>query len=61
MSQVILSMELEAVAEPKELLPAELLAIVKEAGSYRLAAEKIGASEAFVRQTIQGRRGKLKA
>ncbi|MBK9322958.1 MAG: hypothetical protein IPM97_08445 [Bdellovibrionaceae bacterium] len=56
-SQVILQVEFEETPEPKGLSPAELRQIAKKYGSYAKAAEAIGASEAFVRQSSMRRGG----
>lgn len=49
-SRALIEIEFDEVAEPKALLPADLLRFVNIYGSYLKAAEVIGASEAFVRQ-----------
>lgn len=49
-SQALIEIEFGEFAEPKALLPTDLLQLVKVYGSYLKAAEVIGASEAFVRQ-----------
>ena len=49
-SQALIEIEFEEITEPKALLPADLLQLVKVYGSYLKVADTIGASEAFVRQ-----------
>ena len=54
-SKAILPVYFEVVAEPRELSIAVLTRITALCGSYAAAARYIGASEAFVRQTVQGK------
>ncbi|MNJ94887.1 hypothetical protein D3C87_125910 [compost metagenome] len=48
--QALIEIEFDETPEPKALLPADLLQLVKVYGSYLKAAVAIGASEAFIRQ-----------
>lgn len=48
--QALIEIEFDEVAEPKALLPADLLRLVNVYGSYLKVGAAIGASEAFVRQ-----------
>lgn len=55
--RIALPMYFDEIAEPRELLVADLVAIVKSCGgSYRAAAKLIGASEAFVWQNAKGKK-----
>ena len=55
--RVALPMYFDEIAEPRELLAADLVAIVKSCGgSYRAAGKLIGASEAFVWQNAKGKK-----
>ncbi len=49
-SEPVFQAEFEVVAEPKALLPADLLTLIKKYGNSGKTARAIGASEAFVRQ-----------
>jgi hypothetical protein len=49
-SEPLFQAEFEVVAEPKALLPGDLLVLFKKYGNSSRAAKAIGASEAFVRQ-----------
>lgn len=52
-SQAVLPMVFDVIVEPKELLGADLIALVGIHGSFQKVALDIGASEAFVRQTAK--------
>lgn len=49
-SEILLQVEFNEVAEPKALIPANLIELIRIYGNSGLVAQVIGASEAFVRQ-----------
>lgn len=57
-SATTLIFEFDEVPEPKILNPIELKELTKKYGGYQKAADAIGASEAFVRQTINSTKRK---
>ncbi|MBC7740843.1 MAG: hypothetical protein H7061_01505 [Bdellovibrionaceae bacterium] len=50
---ILLEFDVDEVAEPKALRPPELIKLMEKLGSARLAAYKIGCSEAFIRQNAK--------
>ena len=52
--RAVVCVDLEAYPEPKVLTPSELAELALNCGGARQAAAHIGASEAFVRQNMQG-------
>lgn len=50
---VLLEFEVDEVAEPKTLVPKDLLKLILKYRSSKKVAIAIGASEAFVRQNIK--------
>ena len=59
-SNVILQAEFDLIAEPKALLPAQILELYQKIGTYRSTGHAIGVSEGFVRQNIKTLRRKRK-
>ncbi len=53
---VVVVVEFEAWSEPKALCQADLMALMTRFGNSERVANTIGASEAFVRQSVQGRK-----
>lgn len=50
---ILFEFEVKEVAEPKALIPQELVQLVSRYGSFIQAAKAIGVSEAFIRQNIK--------